>query len=652
MRQDAPEAGTVWRFGRAELHEGQSRLWVEGRAHDLDFSSFELLRCLLEQSGRMVSKERLLQAGWPGRVVSENSLTKAIGRLRQALEDPQGELLCTSHGHGYRLAVIAERVRADLPHATPHAPSQEVPTLETSTPALADEPKAKVVATRESRWLFPALALVFAMALVAQAWGPWTSPPAPAATKATKPDARTPAPARPAEPASIAVLPFVDLSPDNDQRYFGDGLADELLDRLAKIPQLRVAGRTSSFSFREKDDDIAAIGSKLGVGHVLEGSVRKSGERIRITVQLINARTGFHVWSETYDRALGELFTVQDEIATEVVHVLEVKLLPEQRELLRRRHTASLEAYELYLRAREYRWRGRPDDDRRAVAALERAVQIDPRFARAYAELADMLGGDADYADTPAAVAAGMDRALAMLDKAIELDPTAERYGARADFLYSTRWDWAGAQRDLDAAARLAPRDLHRMIKQCRLYAALGRLPEALALERQIIALKPDFPEPWTMTGFHSVAAGRLAEGRVALARALELKPDDERATFHLGVSWLLEGKPELALKAFDRGGGLFRLTGLAMALHDAGRRQEADALLGTLVSRYSHSGAYQIAQVHAWRGESAQAFEWLGRAEAQRDAGLIYLKFDPLMRKLHDDPRYLKILRRMGLSA
>jgi TolB-like protein/DNA-binding winged helix-turn-helix (wHTH) protein/Flp pilus assembly protein TadD len=629
-----------WRFGEAELLEGQPRLVVRGNAHDLDHSSHEVLRCLLEHAGRVVSKDQLLQRGWPGRVVSENSLTKAIGRLRQALQDPDGQLLCTVHGYGYRLAAIAMPVSE--PDVSVAAPA------DAPAPPLLPEP-TQVARPSRSRSLFmPTLALVLAVAVAALAWRPWWQSPTATAR------APVPAPAVSAPPATIAVLPFVDLSPRGDQRYFGDGLADELLDRLAKVPGLHVTGRTSSFSFRDKGVDAVDIGRRLGVGHVLEGSVRKSGDRIRITAQLIDTRTGFHVWSETYDRAMGDLFTIQDSIATEILQKLELKLMPEQREQLRRHHTASTEAYELFLQSRESRSRGTPDDNRRAVALLERAVKLDPNFAGAYVELGDILGGDAEFADTPNAMAAGKERALQMLDKAIALDPTqADYYTARADFLYSTRWDWAGAQRDLDAAAKLEPGDrAQRLVKQCRLYAALGRLDEALVLEKRLIALAPDYPEAWTMSGSHLIAAGHLPEGRAALEHALKLNPGDARASFHYGNSWLLEGKPAQALQAYDHGGGLFRLTGMAMALHSAGRKAEADAMLDTLVARYAHSGAYQVAQVHAWRGEKDQAFDWLERAEKQRDAGLIYLKVDPLMRALRGDPRYDAWLKRMKLSA
>jgi serine/threonine-protein kinase len=265
-----------------------------------------------------------------------------------------------------------------------------------------------------------------------------------------------------------------------------------------------------------------------------------------------------------------------------------------------------------------------------------------------------VLGGEAEYADTPAAMAAGKERSLALMDKAIALDPTrADLYAKRADILYSTRWDWAGAQRDLDRAESLdTGPTIGRLVNQGRLYAALGRLSEALAVEKQMIAVNPDYAEPWTMAGFHLVAAGRQAEARAALARSLQLRPDESHALFHLGTSYLLEGQPQAALKAYERGGGVFRLTGMALALHDAGRHAEAAALLETLVARYAHSGAYQIAQVYAWRGDREQAFAWLERAREQHDAGLVYLKFDPLMQKLRGDPRYAAWLRRMRFPA
>ncbi|MEO8160991.1 MAG: winged helix-turn-helix domain-containing protein [Arenimonas sp.] len=627
----------LWRFGAAELDDRQARLSVGGRVLELDHASHEVLRLLLARSGHVVNKDQLLQAGWPGRVVSENSLTKAIGRLRNALDDGDGKVLATVHGYGYRLAVVAEFIAGELPAAATTAIPVEVPTK-------MDLPVLPKGGFRDQRRVL-ATGAALLLLLVAAAWQ-------------LLPRSATLPPRAPAVVAggssSIAVLPFMDLSPDHSQEYFSDGLADELLDQLAKVPQLRVAGRTSSFAFRGKNADVATIGQQLNVANVLEGSLRKSGDRIRITVQLIDVATGFHVWSETYDRKLTEVFAVQDDIARSVVGTLQLKLLPEQDARVMRHQTANTEAFAQYLLARKLRTLNTPDNDRRALLALERAIALDPKFAGAFAELGDLLGGPSAYADTPAEVAAGKQRSIALLNRAIELDPMrAETYLARADLLYSTAWDWAGAQRDLDKAAVLAPgKVLEHMVRQCRLLAALGRLPEAIALEQRAIQIDPSFANAWILLGFHSLVAGQYPTARAALSRARSLAPLDPHVDFYFGMASLLEGKPREARADFETSGGGFRLAGLAMAEHDAGQPAHARELLETLINRHANTSAFQIAEVYAWQGDRDQAFAWIERAERQHDAGLIYIKFDPLLAKLRPDPRYARWLRRMKFPA
>ena len=450
---------------------------------------------------------------------------------------------------------------------------------------------------------------------------------------------------------SIAVLPFADLSQARDQAYFSDGLADELLDQLAKLPQLRVAGRTSSFSFRGKDDDVASIGRKLNVSTVLEGSVRKSGDQIRITVQLINVADGFHLWSETYDRKMTDLFFVQDDIAQSVVAALKLQLLPGQGVAMTRHRTDNPEAYRQWLIGQNMQRSGSSDSDRRAIAAYEKAIAIDPKFATAYISLANVLGGDADYADSASEVAAGKDRSLKLMDQAILLDPDlADSYLARADFLYYTKWDWAGAQRDLDTFARLHPEaSFSALVHQSRLFSALGRIREAIALDQRSLELEP-LSNSWGLLGYHHAVIGEYPQARQALQRAYELHPMDNHVNWYIGLTSLLEGKPMEAIAEFDRSGGGFRLAGLAMAQFDAGQDQASQQSLDKLKARFGNGYAYQIAAVHAWRGETDAAFEWLERARAQRDASLIYIKFDPLLRKLHGDPRYAAWLMRMKL--
>ena len=628
-----------WLFGVARLDDANARLIVDGRTHELDHSSHRLLQCLLAQAGNLVSKEELLHAGWPGRVVSENSLAKAIGRLRQALDDPEGLVLVTVHGYGYRLATRAEYL--------PSIPEPRRPI--THPPRSQEEALEEPIAgpTGPARWSpgVAGITLVLLLAPIATWW--FVAHPS------------GPLPSRQADmplsiPLSIAVLPFADMSQAGDQEYFSDGLADELLDQLSKLPQLRVAGRTSSFSFRGKSDDVASIGRKLNVANVLEGSVRKSGQRIRITVQLIDVANGFHLWSETYDRQLTDLFAVQDEITRSVVAALKLKLLPGQSTAVTRHRTSSPEAFGEYTLAVKLRSSGQVDDDRRAIAAYERAIALDPDYTAAYAGLADTLGGDANYADSAADVAAGKARSLLLMDRAIALDPgVAESYLARADIRYSTSWDWRGAQGDLDRAAALVPgENVQVMMRQCRLLAALDRLPQAITLETRATELDPASNWAWAMLGYHSAVLGRYPQARDALTQAHKLLPTDNHVTFYIGLTSLLEGRPEAALIEFQRSGGPFRLAGLAMAQHDAGQGEASQRSLEALVSQWGNTAAYQVVEVHAWRGEIDQAFAWMDRASSQRDAGLIYIQFDPLLKNLRGDPRYARWLRKMRFPA
>jgi TolB-like protein/DNA-binding winged helix-turn-helix (wHTH) protein len=623
-----------------ELDETSGRLRVGSIEHALDHGSYGVLLALLRQAGQVVGKEALLHAGWPGRVVSENSLTKAISRLRHELDDADGELLCTSHGYGYRLAARAEWSPAGQPEASPAA-----------TETIPPPPAANEELRPRRSWRPSALTLALAglLAFVAGAWWfsdleaprPFFAGPAPSAAVAADPG------------RSIAVLPFEDLSASHDQAYFSDGLADELLDRLAKLPQLHVASRTSAFAFRDSKEGIEKIGRKLGVATVLEGSVRRDGDRVRITVQLINVSNGFHLWSETYDKQMTDLFDVQDDIARSVVSALQVQLLPGQDEAVTRHRTRSPEAFEQYLAGQKWLLLGGPDNQRRAISAYERALALDPDFSSACAELATVLGGDAEWADSPEQVRIGKQRSVELWGRAIALEPDrAELYTRRADVLFYTAHDWAGAQRDLDAASRLyrrRPNDV--LAKQSRLYAVLGRLDEAIAIEQATVREDPESVWAWGQLGFHLAAKGRYAEAHAALASALRITPQDNHVGYYAGLAWLLDGNPTEAIATFERSGSVFRLAGLAAAQFEAGNEAASQEALHTLITRHAPIGAYQVAQAYAWRGEKDKAFEWLERAERQYDAGLAQLKFDPMMRKLRDDPRYAQWLKRLKLD-
>jgi TolB-like protein/DNA-binding winged helix-turn-helix (wHTH) protein/tetratricopeptide (TPR) repeat protein len=645
-----------WRFAGHELEEASARLLSGGQWHVLDHGSFGVLVALLRNAGAVVGKDELLESGWPGRVVSENSLNKAVGRLRHALGDATGELLGTAHGYGYRLATHAQWQPGAGDAGESLAPEASEPAIPPSAPASgpAPGPTPAAAAARGSRRPAAAIAAIGALVVLLAIGVAWRSWPTRAAMAPSPAIADTRPAAELGDGPSIAVLPFVDMSEGHDQRYFSDGLADELMDRLAKLPQLRVASRTSSFALRDSSVDIRDIGRKLLVSSVLEGSVRRDGDRVRITVQLIKASDGFHLWSETYDKRMTDLFDVQDDIARAVVAALKLELLPGQDLAVTRHRTNSMAAFESYLAGHRLQESRTSDGERRAIAAYERAIALDPEFSSAYAALGDVLGGDGLYAEGPDDVSAGKARSIGMFDRAIGLEPdNANFYLQRADLLYYTRRNWRAAQRDLDTAARLfRRRPPELLVRQCRLLAVLGRLDDAIALERMSLAVNPEFAGLRSLLGFHLASGGRYAEADAALAEAARQLPDDDHNNYYVGLSKLLQGKPGEAREAFERSGTVFRLVGLSASAHSAGDEAGSRMSLDTLVSRYGSIGAYQVAEAYAWRGDREQAFQWLHRAEQQQDAGLAQLKFDPLMRPLHADPRYSAWLGRLGLSG
>ena len=451
---------------------------------------------------------------------------------------------------------------------------------------------------------------------------------------------------------SIAVLPFTDMSQARDHEFFSDGLSEELINLLAKVPGLHVAGRTSSFSFKGKDAIITEVGKALNVAHVLEGSVRKSGEHLRITAQLINVADDFHLWSETYDRQLTDIFEVQDEIASAVVDALKLKLLPGQLPTSNQHHTPGPDAYTQFLLGRHYLNRGTPEGFKHAVEAYGQAVKLEPEYAMAYAGLALAQYAAAGYSDDATVIAQGQQLAMAAAEQAVLHDSgLADAYAARGYLRGTYSWDWIGAQSDFTRALALNPAAETTYERYGRLLASLGKLPQAIAAARKPIESDPLSARAWYVLGRFEAARGDLASARQALNRALALAPEHAYAPLDLGLVSLLEGNPVAALAEFARTPlEPFRLTGVVMAEHDLGHVAASHQTLDTLIARHAEGYAYQISEAYAWRGESDRAFAWLERACAQRDAGLQRIKYDPTLRTLRNDPRYQALIKKLGL--
>jgi TolB-like protein/Tfp pilus assembly protein PilF len=512
---------------------------------------------------------------------------------------------------------------------------------EASAPAVASESRQVLVprvSKRRSRFLVAAGVLVLLVAGAAVLFS--RRPAAPTSSTAAGP--------------SIAVLPFTNLSADKDQEYFSDGLAEELMGLLTKVKELRVAGRTSSFVFKGKTEDLASIGQKLHVATVLEGSVRRSGDQLRVSTQLVNVADGYQIWAETYDRKMTDVFAVQDEIAGAVVAALKMKLLPQKGPAGSQHRTSNPDAYNQYLLGRQFSNRSNPEGFRRAHERYANAIALDPSYAAAYAGLAIAEFSMSEDAETAEAQAEGRQKALAAADKAIALDrELAEGYSARGYLRFWITWDWAGAESDFQRALTLDPGDSNTLNNHSLLLSAVGRLPEAIAATRKTVALDPLSASAWHYLGRHFNASGQLPEARKAFLRALEINPERQNTHFHLGVTSLLGQDPQVALVEFRQNAlKPHRLAGVAMAAHDLGHATESQQALDEVIAKDAQGSAYQIANVYAWRGERDKAFEWLDRAYAQRDAGLSYIKSDPLLVKLRSDPRYTAMLKKMNLPA
>jgi len=550
--------------------------------------------------------------------------------------------------------IAAVRVAIRAPVVTPEAPpTPRAPTL--SPPARSSKRTAIIIASL--------IGLAMGGYAVDRLW--LASPRAASAPAPTSvPTAAEPVPA--AAPAaseipdkSVAVLPFVDMSEKKDQEYFSDGLSEELIDKLTKVPDLRVPARTSSFYFKGKQTTIADIAKALSVSHVLEGSVRKSGNKLRVTAQLIRVDNGYHIWSETYDRPLDDVFKVQDDIAGAVVNALKASLLSATSN--RNAPTTSTEAYTAYLEGRSIFLRGSTSAEmEKAAEYFHRALNLDPAFAPAWAELSIVrlwqvwyfpVEGAAEEARNAADRASAVDSALP------------EAHVAVGRVRETLDWDWDGADKEFRRALEISPMNARVLRSAADIPLVRAEFDKAVPLYLQSKAQDPLDESTLAQLAWMYYFMGQLADAESAYRELLDLYPASTGsvagAHWELAMVLLARGQQLEALKEMQRERPATRANqGFAIIYHAMGREAESNAAMAAAerdysrhaAAKYSDSGAAWIACAHAYRGEVDQALTWLNRAYESRDFGLLFLNGSPLLRNVKADPRYKGFQRKMKL--
>jgi TolB-like protein/Tfp pilus assembly protein PilF len=469
--------------------------------------------------------------------------------------------------------------------------------------------------------------------------------PVPTAVAQTTPTPKTAEPANTADDKSIAVLPFIDMSQAKDQEYFSDGLAEELLNLLAKVPALQVTSRSSAFFYKGKDIKLAQVARELNVAHILEGSVRKSGNHLRITAQLIDARTDKHIWSETYDRSLDDIFAVQDEIAAAVVAELKVSLLG----AAPKAKAADPKAYALFLQARQMQRQLTPEGLAQAVALNQQALAIDPNLAAAWNSLAQCYAVQSDFGLRSNEEGYRLAREAAK--KAVAADPnSALGYALLGGVASAYDDNLQAAASNFEHALALEPTNTDIITDAMRFARGLGRPEQVIRLGEYVVAHDPVNTLAHATLGGSYARAGRYDEALASFQISLRLAPGRSLAHYSTGVVLLAKGDPKAALaEMLQEPAGSWHLDGLTLAYHALGKKAESDAALAELIAKYQKESAWNIAYDYAYRGEADKAFEWLEKAIVYRDPGISLTAMQWLFANIQQDPRWLPFLRKIG---
>ncbi|MGN6728633.1 MAG: tetratricopeptide repeat protein [Rhodanobacteraceae bacterium] len=469
-------------------------------------------------------------------------------------------------------------------------------------------------------------------------------------------DFALPVPATSVPEKSVAVLPFANESGNKDEQFFSDGLSEDLITALSQFAGLKVINRDSSFRFRGSSDSVQAIAAKLGVAHLLEGSVQQQGGEVRITATLVNAADGSVLWSQRYDKPYKDLFNLQDAITQSVADALKAKLLAVPGAIAQsdRPPSANLAAYAAFLRGEFYDKRITKEDEQKAIRYYTDAVTLDPRYARAWAELANARTALAGNFLSGPQRARELDKARTAIRSALSLDPElAAAHAARAYLLWGTELNWTDAEAEARRAVQLAPNDADANRRLAQILAALGRPRQAVDLLQKVLKTDPLCARCFVSMAAYLLSLGRFEESSQAINEAIRLQPGDPEILTYIVFVDVVRGDAAAALQtARGIAPGTWRDQAMAFALQLGPHRATADAALQRVIDTQSGFAAYQIAENFALRKNPDALFAWLDRARKNRDGGIIFLLTDPLILRYRDDPRFAAFCRKVGLPV
>jgi len=636
-------------FGEYTLDLTRGALLKGGADVKLRPKSFQVLQYLVERHGELVTKDELLDAVWGQTVVTEGSITQCLIDIRRAIGDESQRVLRTVPRRGYLFdarVVEADPAHAAQPQSLAPAPAPRDADISPDS-TEAPDPETSPVPSRPRRPFTAAMVLAtVAVVAVVAAFVSWRVANRGAAIE-TLARATTGQPARNA----IAVLPFVNMSPEPDQEFFSDGISEEILNYLAQSDDFKVIARTSSFSFKGQNLGVAEIASRLNVAYVLEGSVRKSGHRVRITAQLVDAASSEPLWSETYDRDLDDAFAIQTDIAKRVADALEIKLTDASTG--RAGYTPDAAAHERFLRAQFFYHRRAPGDIDLARQSYQEALSIDPGYARAWAGLAGVYGIQFSEGDVPVAV--GLEKRREAVERGLASDPNlAETQMRAAQHFFET----GDGQRAADHAAKaflLDRNDPLVLSHFCTLLAWQDRFDDALRLESRMVTRDPFSLAVRINLANTLLAAGRLEDARTELLRAVELNPEWAPAVdVELTRILILERRYEEALQHVQGWpDSADRDQGLALIYDALGHRPEADDAIRALANGIGPGYAVRLAEVQAQRNNADEAFKWMTTAYEQLGDNpwlstewqwVLPLRFSPFLKPLYKDPRWAEM--------